>query len=304
MHSGISMSALAGSIQAFLDEAINVRRLSVNTAQAYENDLRHFCAVLENRGTNEPLTVAMVRDGLTSIARDPRLSPPTVKRRIAAVRAFLRAIDRDLADATFSNWSIPIQVPRRLPRALSAGDLDALLATNQMQYGCDIATTHLCLVLLTVTGLRVSELCALTLADVRHQTGELLVHGKGARERIVIVTNDVVQRAIGNHIRRLPEPDNPDAPLFLNRRGRRLSPQCLRLRLHDLAHKSGLSRKITPHMFRHTAATLLIEAGVDIRLVQRLLGHASIATTQIYTHVTDVALRNALQRADVIQAYV
>lgn len=81
-----------------------------------------------------------------------------------------------------------------------------------------------------------------------------------------------------------------------------MTPQCLRLRLHGLVKQTRLSRSVTPHMLRHTAATLLLEGGVDIRFVQRLLGHASIATTQIYTHVSDTALRSALERADVMRA--
>ncbi len=80
-----------------------------------------------------------------------------------------------------------------------------------------------------------------------------------------------------------------------------MTPQCLRLRLHSIARTSLIRRSVTPHMLRHTAATMLVEGGVDIRFVQRLLGHASIATTQIYTHVTDMALRNALERADVMR---
>jgi site-specific recombinase XerD len=94
-----------------------------------------------------------------------------------------------------------------------------------------------------------------------------------------------------------------DAPLFRNQRGTAITPQCVRLRLHALTRGVKIGKRITPHMLRHTAATLLLEGGVDIRFVQRLLGHASIATTQIYTHVTDIALRHALERADVMRAF-
>ncbi len=128
--------------------------------------------------------------------------------------------------------------------------------------------------------------------------------GKGARERVAIIANPEIRQAVGRHIDALGGKGNPAAPLFLNRRGQRLTPQCLRLRLHTLVGRSQIGRKITPHMLRHTAATLLIEGGLDIRFVQRLLGHASIATTQIYTHVTDTALRAALERVDVMQHFV
>jgi integrase/recombinase XerD len=91
------------------------------------------------------------------------------------------------------------------------------------------------------------------------------------------------------------------APIFINRRGSKLHPQSVRLRLHRATKAAGLSRRITPHMLRHTAATLLIETGVDIRIVQRLLGHSSIATTEIYTHVSDETLRRTLERANILQ---
>lgn len=135
------------------------------------------------------------------------------------------------------------------------------------------------------------------------KTGEIAVFGKGARERIAIIANKEVRKSLERHIKALPNTD-AQAPLFLNSRGRPLSAQCLRLRLHALRRQLQIRDRITPHMLRHTAATLLLEGGVDIRFVQRLLGHASIATTQIYTHVSDVALRGALERADVMGAFL
>ena len=135
-------------------------------------------------------------------------------------------------------------------------------------------------------------------------TGEIKVFGKGARERIAVIANKRVRANLARHLKERTKRAGSEAPLFLNRRGRPLTPQCLRLRLHALASRSEVGRVVTPHMLRHTAATLLLEGGVDIRFVQRLLGHASIVTTQIYTHVTDLALRSALERADVMRAFV
>jgi len=272
--------------------------------RAYKSDLQQFCATLPTDEREEPLSPAAIRDTLTRMAKNPRLAPATVKRRIAAVRAFVQATDRDLARDTFVDWCLPIQTPRRLPRALSSGDMSSLLDTLNGQPRRAAATTRLCLMVLAATGLRVSELCSLTLEQVQMRTGEIRVRGKGARERVVIVVNDTVRSVIETHIRTLPNPADPSAPLLLNQRLAPLTPQCLRLRLHALARQARLSRAVTPHMFRHTAATLLLEAGVDLRFVQRLLGHASIATTQIYTHVTDVALRHALKSADVMHAFI
>lgn len=146
-----------------------------------------------------------------------------------------------------------------------------------------------------------SELCTLRIGQVTSGRGDIKVLGKGSRERVVIIANVRVRKALADYINSLGNAA-PEAPLFRNSAGRPLTPQCLRLRLHSIARRSRIGKAITPHMLRHTAATLLLEGGVDIRFVQRLLGHASIATTQIYTHVTDVALRSALERADVMQA--
>ena len=131
---------------------------------------------------------------------------------------------------------------------------------------------------------------------------ELSVPANG--ERVVIVANSRVRKQLADRILAVAGNAQSDAPLFRNSRGRPMTPQCLRLRLHSLVRRSGIGGAITPHMLRHTAATLLLEEGVDIRFVQRLLGHASIATTQIYTHVSDTALRGALERADVMKAFV
>jgi integrase/recombinase XerD len=158
--------------------------------------------------------------------------------------------------------------------------------------------------LLAATGLRVSELCSLKVGDVRNQSGEITVSGKGARERVVIIANQTVRKSLARYVEAKWRASDLEAALFLNSRGRPMTPQCLRLRLHGLVRRSSIAKPITPHMLRHTAATLLLEGGVDIRFVQRLLGHASIATTQIYTHVTDIALRNALERADVMRPFV
>ena len=142
------------------------------------------------------------------------------------------------------------------------------------------------------------------LLDVNPETGDIKVFGKGAKERIVTVVNERVKRSLVSHLNRRNSEDQATAALFCNRRGRQLSPQCLRLQLQKLTRGTELIDRVTPHMFRHSAATLLLKGGVDMRFVQRLLGHASISTTQIYTYVADSALRRALERADVMSGLV
>lgn len=296
------MSELQDHIDRYLEVCRTVRRLAAHTVSAYESDLADFSARL---GSGEEFTSVSVQKGLTRIAEDPRLAAATVKRRIATVRAFLRATNEVLAMETFGSWKLTIKMPKRLPRAIPRNELSALLNWGSAgKITSAESTTYLCLALLAATGLRVSELCALSLGQIRPDTGEVAVLGKGSRERVVIIANQRARRAIASYIRALPNSEDLQAPLFRNGRGRRMTPQCLRLRLHALTRRAKIRRSITPHMLRHTAATLLLEGGVDIRFVQRLLGHASIATTQIYTQVTDVALRNALERADVMRTFL
>jgi integrase/recombinase XerD len=295
------MSELVRLIEGYLNRCRDVRRLSPHTISAYENDLAQFAARLAKK---EGLTAEAIRACLSRIAEDRRLAPRTVKRRIASVRAFLRAVDPPLALETFGTWKLSIRTPTQLPRAIDRADLSTLLKGALRGAGAKTGDTHLCLSLLAATGLRVSELCALRVGNVKPRSGEIVVSGKGSRERVVIVANERVRKLLADHVLAIARNAHADAPLFRNSRGRPMTPQCLRLRLHSLVRRSRIGGAITPHMLRHTAATLLLEEGVDIRFVQRLLGHASIATTQIYTHVSDMALRGALERADVMKAFV
>lgn len=296
------MVSLHFAASVYLSECAAVRRLSPHTLAAYKCDLRDF---LRSLPTRRKVTHLDVRECLLRIADNPGLAPRTVRRRIAAVRAFLRAVAPRLARDTFDSWKISTRIPIQLPRSIDARDLRALLtATAPDMDRALVNTTRLCLLILAATGLRVSELCALTIERVRLETGEIVVLGKGARERVVLLTNTRLRQAVGDHIARLPTPSGPKAPLFRNSRGQALTAQCLRLRLHRLAREVSLCGRITPHMLRHTAATRLLERGVDTRFVQRLLGHASIATTQIYTQVTDASLRRALESADAVGEFL
>ena len=251
-----------------------------------------------------PLTSDLVRESLARMAANPRFAPSTIRRQVAAVRAFLKSVDEPLATAVFTRWKLALRMPVRLPRAITRADLSWLLSEVRGNKAATQNTTHLCLSLLAATGLRVSELCALRICDIKSGNREVTVWGKGARERTVVIPSGKLGELLVAHLRSLPDRGRPDAPLFRNARNRPMSPQCLRLRMRKLIPRLQGKLRITPHVLRHTAATLLLERGVDIRFVQRLLGHASIATTQIYTHVSDRALRSAIEKADVMRGLV
>jgi integrase len=156
--------------------------------------------------------------------------------------------------------------------------------------------------LMIATGIRVSELCNIQVGDISRDASRLLVHGKGTRERVVYVTD----RSLRAELRKLASVRKKESgsagPLFVNRHGRRLRPDSVRVPLSRFAEIAGLRCRVTPHMLRHTAATLLLERGADIRIVQRLLGHSRVSTTEIYTYVSDETLRSALKHANVLGA--
>lgn len=152
------------------------------------------------------------------------------------------------------------------------------------------------------TGMRVGELSKLRLADLSPDASAVRIHGKGSRDRVAYITDVVLQQQLLQLVGSRGKGGTEKGALFLNRNGAPVRPQSIRARLRRYAVKLGLARRVTPHMLRHTAATLLIETGVDIRFVQRLLGHSSIATTEIYTHVSDEALRSTLERNAVLSS--
>ena len=138
------------------------------------------------------------------------------------------------------------------------------------------------------------------IGDVSEDGGAIRVNGKGSRERLVYVGNAMLKCELVAQRKQALVSRTIDDHLFLNARGRPLRPQVLRRRLHKLRVSQGIKKTITPHMLRHTAATLLVENGTDIRIIQRLLGHSSVSTTEIYTEVSDHVLQSAILKADTI----
>jgi len=247
-----------------------------------------------------------LKDYLEDMVGARKLAVATVRRRFACLRAFFRRVAaRDGIADPFGGWRPLLPRRKRLPRTLSRGETRFLLASrpaNVAPRNKSEAPFRLIVRLLVVTGMRVGELCRLRLDDVAPDGSVLRIHGKGARDRIAYVTDASLRQDLRRIVegRRQSQAGAGGGALFLNRHGAPLRPQSVRAKLKRLAKEAGLGRRVTPHMLRHTAATLLIETGVDIRFVQRLLGHSSIATTEIYTHVSDEALRRTLERADVL----
>tara|TARA_R110002110_G_scaffold31590_1_gene111013 strand:+ start:235 stop:1167 length:933 start_codon:yes stop_codon:yes gene_type:complete len=239
--------------------------------------------------------------------------PATIERRLVTLKSYFawRAERNSALPSPFADVRIYVRIPRRLPRPFDRETLKAVLQwetgpTSAQPADSAIATdqevTILMIKLLIVTGLRISELTNLKIRDVSADAAQMIVRGKGNKERIVFVPNQELQQAFRRYCADRATHNSLKSPLFLNAVGRRLRSQTFRKRLRVLSHRLGITPHLTPHRFRHSAATLLIEEGVGIRMVQALLGHANLKTTEIYVRVSNTALKRALERADILNA--
>ncbi len=320
------MDSLKVAKNAFLEHCKYSRSLSPHTVSAYDQDLSDFLRFCGPQTRLQDIGEERITGFLRDLTRRRRLSAATAKRRLACLRTFFRWLKRRgvIDRSPFDGLELSLPLPRRLPRALSRLELQRLTAAarparrhlpahgpahgpargDAKSARLDTlgakGTTYLAILLMTATGVRVGELVNIRIGDVSLVDGSIRVRGKGNRERAVFIPNRALIGLVQNHIEMREVAACAHDHLFNNTRGSPLSSQALRQRLRKVAKSAAIERRVTPHMFRHTAATLLIEEGVDIRFVQRLLGHASISTTEIYTHISDASLKNALHQADTI----
>jgi site-specific recombinase XerD len=290
------------------------RDLSPHTLRAYDSDI----AALE-RFVGEEVNVAEIdRECLLSFVDDLRaagLASLSIRRRASGLRGFhawLRTSELVAVDP-WTTIALDLRRSRKLPRPLSATDLDALLSSLRDAAGIGYdpidadelehpneATTLLAVALMVATGLRVSEAVGTRCRDIDLRGRSMRVMGKGRRERQVFLPNEWIAHLVDAYLTTRAALDVRHDRLLFNHRRQPLTVPALRTRLLAAGNAAGLSHRLTPHMLRHTAATQLIEAGVDIRFVQRLLGHASLSTTELYTHVSDHALKRVVSDADVL----
>jgi integrase/recombinase XerD len=296
----VAESVVASQIDRFLDHLTVERGLSPNTIAAYRRDLRRYARFLARRhvvdaGTVEPAVVsAFVAWVSSSRHGDGRAYRATsVVRALSSVRSFHRFLLRDaLAEADPTDGVVRPRTPRSLPRPLSVEEVGRLLAAPR---DADAKGLRDRAVLETMygAGLRVSELVGLDVDDVDLEDGSVRVLGKGGKERDVPLGR-YAREAIGSYLSRA-RPSLATArsrsALFLNQRGGRLTRQACWNAIRQHAAVAGIDKRVTPHTLRHSFATHLLEGGADVRVVQELLGHASVATTQVYTLVTKEHLR-------------
>jgi len=293
----------AEAIRQIVDFLRLERGLSENTVSAYRRDLQQFAQTMQGK---EPAQVTRgeILDHLMKL-RDRKLAPSTVGRKLVAIKVFFRYLLAQ--NAIRSDPSGVIESPRLmkgLPDVLNVEEVSRLLEAAcgspgrpgrpaKRDRSVKSLRDRALLELLYASGLRVSEAASLKMQDVNRQAGFLRCVGKGGRERVVPVGRQALawmDRYLADGRGGLsPQPEARQ--IFLNRFGRPLSRQTIWAIIKHYTLKAGIRKRISPHTLRHSFATHLLEAGADLRVVQELLGHASIATTQIYTHVDRARLK-------------
>lgn len=297
------MSALTteGWVEAFLEMMSVERAAARNTLTAYGKDLTDAQAFLAGQGTSLAEASAEAIEAYFAELGTRGLAPATAARRRASVRQFYRFV---LGEGwRTDDPSRRVDAPRKgrpLPRTLSRAEVDALIAAATARDGAQGLRLACMVELLYASGLRVSELTALPLAILARDPAYLIVKGKGGKERLAPL-NATARAAVKAYLEVretfLPKGDAANPWLFPSRgKGGRLTPRRLAQLMDEAAADAGIDpARVSPHVLRHAFATHLLEGGADLRVVQTLLGHADIATTQIYTHLAGDHLRQVVE---------
>lgn len=282
------MINLTLQIQLFLDYCKSRKALNDKTIKAYRIDLRQFAECTDNVLSKKTIC------NYINILHE-KFKPKTVKRKIASVKAFTHyLLIEDMIEVNpFNKIDVSFKEPTILPKTIPLNVINSILAhaydsisrsETDYQKRCtarDIAVLEI----LFATGARVSEICNLTHSSVDLSNHTIKIFGKGSKERMIQIENPDVLKALQNYYTLFQEDIKSCGFFFINKLHNRLSEQSVREIICKYTNMTEYNIHITPHMFRHSFATLLLDEDVDIRYIQKLLGHSSITTTQIYTHV-------------------
>jgi integrase/recombinase XerD len=290
--------SLAASLDRYLRYVSIERGLSTNTVAAYRRDLGVYLAFLDEATVHQPAAVAPAHIAAftrhLSMREQAPLTASSISRMLSSVRSFHRyLLDEGQVEVDVASEATPPKLPSRLPKAISVDEMAAVLATCEGDAPQAMRDRAL-LELLYATGARISEAVALNVDDVIDQD-VVRLFGKGGKQRIVPL-GSYARSAIDTYLVRvrpqLAQRGAATPALFLGLRGQRVSRQNAWLIIKAAAERAKLGVEISPHTFRHSFATHLLAGGADVRVVQELLGHSSVATTQIYTLVTADTLRD------------
>lgn len=294
------MNNLNDYIAEYIEYCQHRKRLDTKTIKAYRIDLKQY-----NNFSSE-LSTCLSKDILDQYITHlhKQYKPKTVKRKIASLKAFFHYLEyrEVLSENPFEKLDIRFREAKLLPKTIPFHSIQIFLSTlyaqkehakSEYQLRCcirDIAVIEL----LFATGIRISELCSLKPSDIDMKSHNILIYGKGAKERILQIENPEVISAMISYQEAFKKDIESCGYFFVNRLRHKLSDQSVRFMINQYAELAGIDLHITPHMFRHSFATLLLEQDVDIRYIQRMLGHSSISTTEIYTHVSNTKQKDIL----------
>lgn len=286
------MNNLQSLIEDYLKFCHSQKRLDEKTLKAYRIDLRQFYNHTSVTDISE-ITSQILEDYIARLHQ--QYKPKTVKRKIASLKAFFHYLEyKDIIDRNpFNKIQIRFREPVILPKTIPLHTIEVFLSAiyNQRRHAKtdyqkknalrDAAVTEL----LFATGMRISELCALKNDDINLYDGTILIYGKGDKERRIQIGNESVINILQEYKNTFHKEPLDNNDFFINQSGSVLSDQSVRRMIVKYSSLAAIDMHITPHMFRHTFATSLLEADVDIRYIQEMLGHSSINITEIYTHV-------------------
>jgi len=268
------------------------KNFSKHTAKAYYADILSFLIWLGEQDC-EGVNLPKIREYLHYI-QIFNYKKTTLARKVASLRTFYKYLNREKKiENNPAESLISPKRPKSLPKFLTMEEVEEILSNINIGTPAGYRNRAI-LELLWASGMRVSELSGLNFGDLNLENNEITVFGKGAKERIILITDraksylqgyiDFARPLIAKGFKLDPITDT--TPVFINKTGYRLQTKMIRNVINDIVEKIELPKKVTPHMFRHSFATHLIENGADLRVVQELLGHASISNTQIYTHIS------------------
>ena len=269
------------------------KNLDVKTIKSYSIDLKQYCQFSNsvNYSWFSKKTIERYIEHIHTI-----YMPKSIKRKVASIKAFFHylEIEEVLEINPFHKIQLKYKEPFILPKTIPVNTIEQIIKfayteykNNTTQHSKKTALRNvLILELLFATGMRISELCSLTLEQIDISGYIIKIYGKGSRERLIQICNNSIQSLIDEYLRTFNSEIISNKYIFTNRLHNKLSEQSVRNMINKYTKDSGISIHITPHMFRHSFATLLLEEDVDIRYIQQMLGHSSITTTQIYTHTS------------------
>ena len=294
------MNTLNNYITQYIEHCQYRKRLDYKTLKAYQIDLKQYagsCPSMKNALSKE-----VVDRYITNLHK--QYKPKTVKRKIASLKAFFHYLEYQelIKENPFNKLDTRFREEKLLPKTIPFRSIQTFLsvlyeqkslAASEYQLRCcvrDIAVIEL----LFATGMRISELCSLKPESIDLESGNILIYGKGAKERVIQIGNPEVISALLLYQEYFKEDIVSCGYFFVNKRKNKLSDQSVRFMINRYAEIADITQHITPHMFRHSFATLLLEQDVDIRYIQQMLGHSSISTTEIYTHVSSKKQKDIL----------